>query len=321
MVKTPKRGGATQAHVRMDMTKIVVYSMQESRGVLLRGKLKPQSNVQYDSRLKTLQRYLAAARPSKDDDLLRTSKEEFFSFLRNWKEQKRGPARPTLSAFKQFHEMHGLSKDTSFLWHNDTKNAVEGAGKDHVKRDKGVMSEGQHDQLQDVLANGPEEALGSCTWCPIHPDPHLRRRLQLAEAFMEEVPIRLGDLAHVMLKHFVDGTPRSVFCPKLKTADHGGSVIVTEAGWDIMEDGSSAATNGYLFPHCAAQHLGAAVAFCTTQFGWDEGLVWSPYCVRHTGMNRKVAGVKAAVEELLSGVTARTFKTYARPNKERKRAL
>ena len=102
---------------------------------------------------------------------------------------------------------------------------------------------------------------------------------------------------------------------------HGGSVIVTEAGWDIMEDGSSAATNGYLFPHCAAQHLGAAVAFCTTQFGWDEGLVWSPYCVRHTGMNRKVAGVKAAVEELLSGVTARTFKTYARSNKERKRAL
>ena len=51
------------------------------------------------------------------------------------------------------------------------------------------------------------------------------------------------------------------------------------------------------------------------------GLVWSPYCVRHTGMNKKVAGVKAAVEELLSGVTARTFKTYARPNKERKRAL
>ena len=129
----PKRGGATQSHVRMDMTKVVAHPMSESRIVLLRGKVKPQSNVQYDSRLRTLIRYLVATRPDRNGDLLLTSKEEFFSFLLNWLHQKRGPARPTLSAFKQFHEMHGLSKDVSFLWHNDTKNAVEGAGKDHVK--------------------------------------------------------------------------------------------------------------------------------------------------------------------------------------------
>ena len=87
--------------------------------------------------------------------------------------------------------------------------------------------------------------------------------------FMEEVLIRLADLAHVQLKHFVGGTPRSVFCPKLKTADHCESVIVTEAGWNIMEDVASVAMNGWLFPHCAAQHLGAAVALRTMQYGWD----------------------------------------------------
>lgn len=302
------------------MTKVVVYPMSVSRGVLLRAKVKPQSNVQYDSRLRTLQRYLIAARPDGDGDLLRTTKEEFFSFLLNWQRQKRGPARPTLSAFKQFHEMHGLLKDVSFLWHNDTKNAVEGAGKDHVKVDKGVMSSEQHDQLQDVLVHGPMEALGKCTWCSIHPDPHLRWRLQLAENFMEEVPVRLADLAGIELKHFTDGSPPSLFVVKLKTADHGGSVIVNQAGWEIFEDGAGVATRGFLFPHCAAQHLAAALAFCTREFGWDDGLVWSPYCVRHTGMHKKVAGVTAAVQELVSGVTARTFKGYARPNEQRKRA-
>lgn len=316
----PKRGGATQAHVRMDMAKVVVYPLNESRGVLLRGKIKPQSNVQYDSRLRTLERYLVATRPDNNGDLLPTTKEEFFSFLMNWKVQKRGPARPTLSAFKQFHEMNGLSKDVSFLWHHDTKGAVEGAGKDHVKVDKGVMSAEQHDQLQDTLRNGPAEALGTCTWCPLHPDPHLRWRLQLAESFMEEVPIRLADLAGIELSHFTDGAPASVFVVKLKTADHGGHVIVNQAGWEMFEDGAGVAVRGYLFPHCAAQHLAAALCFCTRQFGWDDALVWSPYCVRHTGMNKKVAGVKAAVEELVSGVTARTFKGYARENKDRKRA-
>jgi len=310
---------AKQAHTRMKFDALEVVALSTSRADLIGSSVKTQSMVQYDSRLRTLARYLAATRPNGSADVLSCSKEEFFSFLFNWKLQKKGPAGTTRSALVKQHDINGIHP--SFLRDKDTMLAVEGAGANCEHVDKAVLSPEQRDVFLDAILYGPDEALGSCALCKKNGrEANFRLRLQIEAEFMWEVPIRLTDAGHLKVQHFNDSRrPRSVFVAGLKTAAHGGNIIVNDDGWSLFEAAAAFSTNDFLFPKCGAQHLGAVVQWCQATHEWEADLAWVAYSMRHTGMNKREKKVEEAVAELIHNVSRPVSKSYARPNSERRR--
>jgi len=312
---------AKQAHTRMKFDSLQIVPLSTSRPDLIATSVKRQSMVQYDSRLRTLGKYLAATRPGGSADILSCTKEEFFSFLYNWKLQKKGPAGTTRSALVKQHDVHGIYP--SFCRDRDTVLAVEGAGANCEHVDKAVLSPEQRDVFLDAVLYGPDEALGSCALCKKNGcGADFRLRLQIEAEFLWEVPVRLTDAGHLKLNHFNDSKrPRWVFVEGLKTAPHGGNIIVNDDGWDLFEAGAALTTNDFLFPKCGAQHLGAIVQWCQVTHEWEDDLAWVAYTMRHTGMNKRERKVEEAVSELIHNVSRPVSKGYSRPNSERRRKL
>jgi len=318
-VRAPIRACATQAHTRMKCDNIEVVPIAVAREDLISSSVKTQSMVQYDSRLRTLAKFLGAARQSTSNDVLSCTKEEFFCFLYNRKRQKMGPAGTTRSALLKLHDMNGIHP--SFLRDQDTILAVEGAGANCPHVDKAVLSPDQRDVFLEALLHGPEVALGSCALCKKNGrEADFRLRLQIEAEFMWEVPIRLTDAGHLRHHDFINTKkPRCVFVEGLKTAPHGGYIIVNDDGWELFEAAAERSTNDFLFPKCGAQHLGAVVQWCQRTYEWEPGLAWVAYTMRHTGMNKREKKVEAAVSELIHNVTRPVSRLYARDNSARRK--
>lgn len=187
--------------------------------------------------------------------------------------------------------------------------------------DKAMLDPDQRDAFLNAVLYGPEEALGSCSWCKKYGRPvNFRLRLQIEAEFLWEVPVRLTDTGHMKVQHFNDfSKPRCVFVAGLKTAQNGGNIIVSDDGWDLFVSAASLTENEWIFPKCGAQHLGAVLQWCQAEYEWEPGLAWVAYSMRHTGMNKREKKVAEAVSELIHNVTRPVSKKYARSNAERKK--
>jgi len=310
-----------EAMSRFSCENLVIHPIEHSRSVLIEARYKEGSIRAYDSRMRTLSRYLRATKPEYDGDVMRCTKEEFFSFLMNWLSQKRGPARPTLSALKKVHTLNGLSPATSWAWDRDTKQVVEGAGANYVPVDKGVMSPDQFDDCDEELRNADATVLGKCAWCKTHHDPYLRERCSIAMDFLREVAVRGADMQHVQDSHLkrAEGHATMLYVPYLKTGEktRGGDIVISGDGVMILEEAMKYSKNGYAFPKCVMIHLSHLLKHCSTKYGWDEGLLWTPHCERHSQFNSKEKVVADAMRTFINGVSAPTTAHYARSNENR----
>ena len=310
---------AKQTHIRFRFNDIEVVPINVARESLIAASVKPQSLNQYDSRLRTLARFLQAIRHGASNDVMSCTKEEFFNFLHNWKLQKKGSPEAVRSALLKQHDIHGIIP--SYLRDKDTVLAVKGAGRDCPHVDKAILDPEQRNVFLDAILHAPEEALGRCNLCTsAGRDADFRLRLQIEAEFLWEVPIRLTDAGKLKINDFKGhGRPRCVFVEGLKTSPNGGDVIVNEDGWELFESATALTKNNWLFPKCGTHHLGALVQWCQAEYEWEPNLVWVAYSMRHTGMNKREKKVADAVSELIHNVTRPVSRRYARDNSQRRK--
>ena len=110
-----------QAHVRFDATKATIVPQHVARAALIRGSVKPQTNRQYDSRLRVLSKYLAFIRGGEDPDVVGCTEDEFVMFLFNWMSQGGGNAEGFRSAVLARHRQELVG--SSFLMKAEIENA------------------------------------------------------------------------------------------------------------------------------------------------------------------------------------------------------
>ena len=280
-------------------------------GTLVRGSVKDSTNKQYDSRLRTLGKFLSSVRHVDDTEVKSCSKLEYVNFLFNWKEQKMGPANGTAAALLQLHRMEGIP---SFLEETDVKKAIKGAGTSCKKVDKGLLNPYMIGEFLSFIAECELADLGgTCFWC--ENDVHIRERLQLAVRAIVELPLRPGNLKDLQMTDASaqDGIPL-IYIDALKTAPNGGQELATWEGFRILIEAQGLSPNAFLFPRCAQTHLAAALRKAEQWFLWPEGLVYAPHCLRHACMTKKTEMITQAVTKAVAGISAPTFKTvYTKP--------
>lgn len=315
----PSREVVKQAHVRFDASIAVMVPREFAMGQLVRGSVKDSTNKQYDSRLRTLRKFLVSVRNEDDGEVKSCTKLEYINFLFNWKLQKMGPANGTAAALLQLHRMEGIQP--SYVEDTDIKKAIKGAGSSCKKVDKGLLNPFMIAEFILFLAECSLADLGgSCWWCK-H-DPHVRKRLQLAVRAMVELPIRPGNLKDMqMTDATAQGGVPLIYIDALKTAPNGGQELATWEGLGILVEAQGLSKNAFLFPRCAQAHLASALRKAEQWFLWPEGLAYAPHCLRHACMTDKAAIISEAVTKVVAGISAATYKgVYTKPLEKRLRA-
>ena len=309
-----------QAHVRFDPEIVVMVPFEAAMGALVRGSVKASTNKQYDSRLRTLAKFLCTVRNVEEVETKSCSKLEYVNFLHNWKLQKMGPANGTSAALLQQHRMEGIQP--SFLEDMDMKKAIKGAGTSCKKVDKGLMNPYMISEFISFLGECDHADLGGpCRWCK--DDHYIRERLQLAVRAMVELPVRPGNLKDMQMTDASapNGVPL-LYVDALKTAPNGGQELATWEGLKILIEAQGLSSNAFLFPKCAQAHLASALRKAEQWFVWPEGLVYAPHCLRHACMTEKASLIAQAVTKVVAGISAPTFKrVYTKPLAKRSRAI
>ncbi len=152
-----------QAHVRFDATKSTIVPQNVARAALIRGSVKPQTNRQYVSRLRVLQKVLAFIRGENDPDVGGCTEDEFVLFLYNWMNQGGGNAEGFRSALLARHRQEFVGP--SWLVKSEIKKMVKGAGSRGAKHQKGVLTEEQVEELKDVVRSDWGKITLACNTC------------------------------------------------------------------------------------------------------------------------------------------------------------
>jgi len=319
----PNDAAATrQLYVRMDPNIQFVVSQMEAMTFLIRASVLPQSNYQYDSRLNTLGRWLCVRRGVALVEPASITELEWLNFLVSWKQQGMGPVNGTAAALIQRQRMFGMSY--SFLERPDIKKAMKGAQRcKHV--DKGVLNNYMLDQLSELILYMVEMApLGiPCRCCSGEATgfTKLRQRLELALRVMVEIPLRPDNLKDLQMTNLsFDGVSWILFIKHHKLYPEGGYEVVSPAGVQLLLRAQQLSDNEWLFDKCSMTHLAALLRVAEVFFGWPEGLVYSPHCLRHTGMTKKRQEIYNATVHYVAGISAGTFHgTYTVPSAQRRR--
>ena len=311
-----------QRAVRFDVEDILEVSVQDARRDLVGSSVVDASSVQYNSRLRTLGRFLVKLRklpPSGSRvvtarDLAASCTEgEYLQFLFNWKRQQKGPANAFRAALLREHRMAGVCP--SFLDRMDVKKATAGAGSNAVKSDKGVLDEEMNVQFQDFCLHGDAEDLGiMCQSCKGVEPGVMRRLMVCAHTVMINATVRPGNLKDMRSADLLKYGGRyvvNVLHPKVAGENR---VWGNEAVAQAFREAKSVYGNQYLFPRCIAKHLSVALRVAEELFDWVEGLVFAPHCLRHTCMSRKVQAFMNAERTMELGVTVATSHVYDRDN-------
>ena len=302
-----------QAHIRFDATKTTVVPQQVARAALIRGSVKPQTNRQYESRLRVLQKFLAFQRGTGDPDVVGCTEDEFVMFLYNWMNQGGGNAEGFRSALLARHrqELAGAS----FLTKSEIKKMVRGAGSRGARHQKGVLSDDQVEELKEIIRSDWGKIMLACNTCnSALPWDFIGDSTCYALEFMVVAPIRPGNLKDFRVEHLRRyGDTWQLWVEHLKTSGltaTGGWVEIELPAALVFQAAAEDAVRGYLVPRCVAKHLDAALRHAQEIKGWAPALVFSPHCLRHTMMVSKKAKVVAAVSAIMSGVSERTLGIY-----------
>jgi len=318
------RDGSTtkQKYVRMDPDLQAVVSWQEAMTFLIRSSVLPQSNYQYDSRLNTLGRWLCVRRGVAMVEPATTTELEWLNFLVTWKQQGMGPTNGTAAALIQRQRMFGYVP--SFLEKPEIKKANKGAARCKAV-DKGVLNPFMVEELINLILYLVDLApLGlPCRTCRGEQSgfTKLRQRLELAIRVMIEIPLRPDNLKDLQMTNLTfDGVAWLLFVRHHKLHPEGGYEFASLQGVHLLLRAQDLSDNEWLFDKCTMTHLAALLRVAEGYFGWPEGLVYTPHCLRHTGMTEKRKAIEDATTRYVSGITASTFRgSYTVPVAQRRR--
>lgn len=302
-----------QAHVRFDATKATIVPQHVARAALIRGSVKPQTNRQYDSRLRVLSKFLAFTRGGEDPDVVGCTEDEFVMFLFNWMSQGGGNAEGFRSALLARHRQELVG--ASFLMKAEIKKMVKGAGSRGEKRQKGVVSEDQGEDLKALIRSDWGKITLACNTCNAAlPWDYVGESTCYALDFMVVAPVRPGNLKDFRVEHLRRyGEIWQLWVEHLKTAgvaEVGGWIEIELAAALVFQAAAEDAVRGFLFPRCVAKHLDEALRRAQEVYGWAPQLVYSPHCLRHTMMMTKKVKVVEAVTAIMTGVSKRTLGIY-----------
>jgi len=292
-------------------------------GMLIRSSVKDSSNATYDSRLRTLEKFLRAFRKSDFVDAITCSKIEYVLFLANWREQGMGPARGVHSALLQLHRRFDVTPsflDSKLMW-----KCTNGAGTNYKRSYKGVLSPEEQRQF-GLFIDKCSTLDDNCGSCKGHSS--IRRRIRLAYELMLLLPIRPGNLKDFQIVHF-DLKPGEeigrVFVVNWKTGADGQWLPLPKAALALALEAYGLSDNIYLFPRCADKHLTAVLREAELVLEWPEGLVYTVHCLRHCGMQNAEEAVKEvtqAAKKALCRVSPGVFDgTYGLPLEKRVRRV
>ena len=325
------RSVTKQKHSRFNVEAIVTdITVDDCRRSLFGGSVKLSSATTYDSRMRTLGRYLVKARLDPDAHPATCSEEEFWKFLYNWKLQGMAPASGVRSALLleqramggYFLSGGGFHALPSFLEKADVKLATKASGVNSAKVDKGVLDVTMHGQWQVLVLSSDDTDIdcgAACRTCLANAVTHLRNQMLLAVRLMLAAPIRPGDLLNLRFADLLqlDTLQLNIFDPKVNGHNR---VPCGPDGVAIFLEAREYTSRDYVFPRCISKHLERSLRLAELMYEWPEGLVFTPHCLRHTFMAAQQAKVHSAVLELVTGVTCSTANHYGRTNADRTRA-
>jgi len=271
--------------------------------------------------LSALAKYVNNRRGQVGADLLSLAEDEFIMFLYEWKQQGKGCARGVWSALVNLYRANGIKDNKSFLHDEDVMKAVEGASANFYPVNKGVLNETQNDQLNTFMETCAAEQLGKCTWCKSKGVKNLRRRLRLAKDFMRGTPIRPGNLKDLEKVDMLDSmSPPRVHVRKPKVRGKDKELVTPEA-LQAWKEAEKLAENEKIFPRCVDTHLTAVLRNAEVEYGWDQGLVMTVHCLKHTCITKLENSVDEAKKTLECGIGKATRRGhYGKPVQKRRRA-
>jgi len=232
-----------------------------------------------------------------------------------------GPANGTHSALLQLHRRLLLLPsflDGKFAW-----KLTKGAGSNHRKVDKGVLSKEMQTDFLLFLENECLSVGDTCACCG--KQPHVRQRFKLGAALMLSLNVRPGNLKDFTIHDFTfpnGAEVGSVFVKNWKTKNDGETFPLTVKVLELALKSFELSDNDFLFPRCVARHLTDCLREAEGVFGWPEGLVYTVHCLRHSGMENADEFIKdavAAVKRAVTRVTGSTFDGYTKPLAKRSR--
>ena len=288
--------------------------------MLVRGAVKDSSNTQYDSRLRTLEKFLRHSRNRDFADALSCTKQEWILYMANWLHQGMGPANGVHSALLQLHQRYDVLP--SFLEGKLMWKVTKGASSNFKRVNKGCLSPPQQDDFSRFLR--------TCTSldndCPsCRGKPNVRRRTELAFDVMRNLPIRPDNLKGFELSHCAyqaGAMVGQVFVKDWKTSTSGEWLPLTPGVLKLMLEAYELSGNVFLFPKCVGKHLTDALRESEGVFAWEPGLVYTVHCVRHTCMANAdpfIQQAMAAVKKAVARVSATTYDGYTTPVEKRAR--
>jgi len=312
-------GYTKQKHKRFNPIDIVRVPHEEAMGQLVGGHLAASSVGTYDSRLRTLTRFLKSYRGSETVHPVDCSHEEFIQFLVNWKRQGMGPAKGVHAAL--ILEMRKLGADHTFLTLRSVRLAVKGASAQHVPSEKGIVDSVMMSEWEAATLQLPKESIGwgTCKTCgdtalyPSMSKTKLKQLVVLAGRLSKECALRGANLKDLQ-RSDDHGNVVHVLKPKRQQQKW---LIFSQQARDIFYTALSLSHNEFLFPRCIAHHLDLALRWAEYLYEWPPGLVFSPHCLRHTHMEQKGKEIEMKVKEFVFGISGGCINGYTRSVQER----
>ena len=318
-----------QTHHRFDVEIMdMTVTPAQARRDLIGGSIKLSSATAYDSRMRTLGRYLCKARGIADAHPATCSEDDFWLFLFHWKAQGMAPAAGVRSALLKEHTAMGgfFLQDgsfygylPSFLQKRDIMTATEASGANFVKVDKGVLDQVMISQWESLVSNCEDldiDAGATCSTCRLQHASNLRRQMVLAERLMLSAPLRPGDLKDLRFADLLhlETLQLNVLDPKVSGRNR---IPCGHEALAIFAEARGLTSSVYVFPRCIAKHLDRSLRLAEEIYEWPLGLVFSPHCLRHTYMAGQRDKILDVVTGVMSTVSAATYTTYSRTNAER----
>ena len=287
---------------------------------LVRGSVKDSSNAQYDSRLRTLEKFLRHSRNREFVDALSCTKQEWILYMANWLHQGMGPANGVHSALLQLHQRYDMVP--SFLEGKMMWKVTKGASSNFKRINKGCLSTDQQEDFSRFIwtCASLDDECKSCRG-----QPNVRRRTAIAFNVMKDLPIRPDNLQGFEISNcaFQAGAMvGQVFVKDWKTSTCGEWLPLAPGVLRLMLEAYELSGNVFLFPKCVSKHLTDALREAEGVFDWERGLVYTAHCVRHSCMANADPFIKramTAVKLAVARVSAKTYDGYTTPVEKRAR--
>lgn len=292
------------------------------RALVMGSAIKGSSTKQYGSRIRGLTEFLREFRESEGEvEVTSITESEFEAFLTLWFLESRASPGNFRAALGHEYRMAGMKKP-EWLSSKDMTAMIKGAGSKAVRREKGVLSEEQVELLRELIVTGEGDHMKKCRGCRQDKGSDLGTTMEMAMDLMLTAPLRPHNVKDMKPGDYRENEMgRFLYIPHCKTEkgiDDGKWIEIGGVAGAVFLAAAERSGKGYVFPRCVMTHLNKALKYAANKYGWDQGLVWSPHCLRHTHVTMKRKKVIRAVTAHVCDMSVRTARIYSE-HSDRKR--